>query len=322
MALPKNPTQLEVVKEVNDKANDSAVVHKTGNETIQGNKTFISNIDVKNPDDEMGSVPAEDRETTITFKDKNGNQEGQFYFCHDTNDLTQLALILNGSQNGIACVFLEKPANGDWCYYPSSNNSMIFGKDNGTAGGVTKQWKRVYSQEIYQNGKRVANAEDLPKKTSDLNNDSDFITSSYHDSTKANLSGATFTGQVKFNTTSKTYNNGNIIGSKQADAGTVPNLVDELRFTNGQMGSVNISTAYTLNNITVGSGWYNYIYIPHRGGGNSGQADGDNVSYGTLILKGMTMNSPIYSIRVTSGSIAALDSTHTFTLSGTTLTIS
>lgn len=273
MALPKNPTQLEVVKAVNDKANDSAVVHKTGEETIQDHKTFSRTIN------------------GVTNQLSLNETQWDIFTCRDTTNPENKTAIAKGY---VWC----QDQNGDR-YSQFKPEGIYYGKDSaGYEIDVAFPTDKSGSQTF-------AMVSDLP----DI-------------SGKMDKSGGTFTGQVKFNTTSKTYNNGNIIGSKQADANTVPNLVDELRFTNGQMGSVNISTAYTLNNITVGSGWYNYIYIPHRGGGNSGQADGDNVSYGTLILKGMTMNSPIYSIRLTNGSIGNLDSTHTFTLSGTTLTIS
>jgi hypothetical protein len=45
-----------------------------------------------------------------------------------------------------------------------------------------------------------------------------------------------------------------MIGSKQGTATTIPNLITELRYTNGQMGSLQLTASYTLNNITISTG--------------------------------------------------------------------
>lgn len=111
-------------------------------------------------------------------------------------------------------------------------------------------------------------------------------------------------GSATLSKTSYNYNGGAIPGTKLATATTVPNLIDEVRYTNGQMGSVQLLTAYTLSAVTIPAGWYNYQYIPHRYGGIDGEqptTDADNVIYGTLILYGMTANQGItYKINVNS----------------------
>ena len=116
----------------------------------------------------------------------------------------------------------------------------------------------------------------------------------------------TLGGKFQLNGTGYNYNNGAIPGVKEGNATTIPNFITELRYTNGQMGSVTINTAYTLNNITLPTGWYNYIYMPHRSGGISGSASGDNCNYGNLVLYGMTNNTAMYEIRLANGSIASL----------------
>lgn len=118
---------------------------------------------------------------------------------------------------------------------------------------------------------------------------------------KLNLSGGTMTGQI-----ATSFKSAIAMGSRQADATTIPNLVNEVRYSSGGAGSINLTTAYTNNNITIPTGWYNYIYSPHRSGGSSGAASGDNHNYGTLLLYGMTMNAGPFAIRIASGSIAAL----------------
>ena len=120
--------------------------------------------------------------------------------------------------------------------------------------------------------------------------------------------GDTMTGALTLKKTSYNYNGGAIPGAKQARANTIEDLINELRYTNGQIGSVQINTAYTLNNITISTGWYNYSYIPHRMGGIDDGANGDNTNYGTLMLAPMSFSSSIYVLRYSSGVIQELTS--------------
>lgn len=114
------------------------------------------------------------------------------------------------------------------------------------------------------------------------------------------LSGGTMTGEIK-----TSFKSSVAMGSYQAAATTIPNLVEEVRYSSGCMGSVSIGTAYTASNGgTIAAGWYNFIYSPHRSGGNNGAASGDNHLYGNLILMSMTDNFGCWNIRVSGGSIS------------------
>lgn len=95
------------------------------------------------------------------------------------------------------------------------------------------------------------------------------------------------------------------VGSYQSSQKTIADLVNEVRFYSGGMGSVSIGTAYSRDSVTISTGWYNFLYIPHRDGGNNGAADGDNHQYGNLILFGMTVTG-MYVLRITSGSVGQL----------------
>lgn len=117
-------------------------------------------------------------------------------------------------------------------------------------------------------------------------------------------SGFTMTGQIL-----TSFNNSVATGSYQPTATTVEGLVAEVRFSSGCMGSVNITTAYTKNGVTISTKWYNFLYVPHRSGGVNGSASGDNCDYGTLTMWGMTADSPIYTIRVSSGALQTLHAT-------------
>ena len=83
---------------------------------------------------------------------------------------------------------------------------------------------------------------------------------------------------------------------------TIPNILNELRYSNGAWGSFNLTTAYTKDYTTIPTGWYNYFYIPHRVGGENWAKptswDADNISYGTLMLFGMNNTNGMFRIRM------------------------
>ena len=114
-------------------------------------------------------------------------------------------------------------------------------------------------------------------------------------------SGGTMTGQIL-----TSFKNSVATGSYLPVAQTVPDLVEEVRYSSGCMGSVSITTAYTKDNTTIAASWYNFLYVPHRSGGVNGQASGDNCNYGTLMMWGMTTDTGIYTIRLASGVIQSL----------------
>ena len=114
-------------------------------------------------------------------------------------------------------------------------------------------------------------------------------------------SGFTMTGQIL-----TSFKTSVAVGSYGTAQTTIPNLVDEVRFSSGCMGSVSLGTAYTKDGVTISTGWYNFSYVPHRSGGVNGSASGDNCNYGTLTLWGMTVNTGIYVIRVASATINSL----------------
>ena len=130
-----------------------------------------------------------------------------------------------------------------------------------------------------------------------------------HDSAYVNVSGDTMTGQLK-----TSFKQSVAMGTYGAASNTIPNLCEELRYSSGVAGSVSIGTAYTKDSVTINTGWYNFLWIPHRSGGVNGAASGDNCNYGTLYLSGMTVSGS-YVIRYSSSTIAEVikitPSTHT-----------
>lgn len=100
------------------------------------------------------------------------------------------------------------------------------------------------------------------------------------------------------------------IGSYAPPGHDIPTLLEDLRYSSGAMGSFNLETAFTLNGVTVSTGWYTYIYVPHRTGGTNGTASGDNCNYGTLYLTRMNDSSSVdtkmYVIRYSGETITRL----------------
>ena len=115
-----------------------------------------------------------------------------------------------------------------------------------------------------------------------------------------NTSGATMKGQLK-----TSFQTSVAMGSYGSAQTTVENFINEVRYSSGCSGSVSIGTAYTKNGVTISTGWYNFMYMPHRSGGvnGSGTGAGDNISYGNCFLFGMNNANGRYIIRVSSGSI-------------------
>ena len=94
-------------------------------------------------------------------------------------------------------------------------------------------------------------------------------------------------------------------GSYAPSSTTIPNLINEVRYSSGCMGSFQLTTAYTLSSVTLSTAWYNYIWIPHRTGGNNGAANNDNCNYGSLIVCGMTIDA-FAVIRYNNGTITSM----------------
>ena len=81
-------------------------------------------------------------------------------------------------------------------------------------------------------------------------------------------------------------------GTKELGVGiNIDDCIERCRYTNGCSGSVSIGNGESR----VPQIWYNYLYIPHRNGGDGyGNANGDNCNYGTLLLYPMTANTQTY----------------------------
>ena len=112
------------------------------------------------------------------------------------------------------------------------------------------------------------------------------------------LTGGTLTGNLVCQKEIQlSFKNAVAMGSYQANATTIPALAEEVRYSSGCMGSFQLNTAYS----GIPTGWYNFLYVPHRSGGTNGSPNGDNHNYGTLTLYGMTVEGQHWRIRYNNG---------------------
>lgn len=98
------------------------------------------------------------------------------------------------------------------------------------------------------------------------------------------LDGVNLSGGDVYNTTFECpLNNAMIAGDFSPADGRAATLINAVRYKGACCGS-----AYLHSESKISSGWYCFIWIPHRMGGQGG---GDNMDYGVLLLYPMTFTS-------------------------------
>lgn len=127
-------------------------------------------------------------------------------------------------------------------------------------------------------------------------------TSNPHSVTAAQTGALPITGGAMIGQIKTSFKNSVAVGSYIASAKTIPDLVQEVRFSSGCMGSANIMENYGS---IPSPYWYNFIYIPHGSGGVNGSANEDLCDYGSLILIGMTITNQAWIIEQQSSEIAS-----------------
>ena len=142
-----------------DLAQDSDVVHKTGNETVGGVKTITdSSLDFKSTSAEYG-VSAGD--SSVIFRDKNNLQTFKIYsrvfFSGIDNNLVSFFLTqkVNNTyytSNGIQ--LLANTGNKDVILRPILANSNIDGLSV-SLGASDRRWSKIYGAEYYYGSNNV-----------------------------------------------------------------------------------------------------------------------------------------------------------------------
>ena len=156
-ALGNDPNFATTVStQIGTKANDNAVVHKSGDETIAGAKTFSStmiltaypSIRMYLSDDEWNIQPATSKQSEIRFTDKNAVTISYFSFQHRAS-----------STEPFRTCWRQQKMDGTNGYYSINfNNLGIFYPENNNAidlGGSGNRWKSVYATNYYYGSNNV-----------------------------------------------------------------------------------------------------------------------------------------------------------------------
>lgn len=122
----------------------------------------------------------------------------------------------------------------------------------------------------------------IPKRTSDIINDSNFITAD-------DVPDSEIPAQYNYST--------------PAPDGTIDDLAAFTVGKPGITGSVNITKKASGTGSNIPAGWYNFIAMPHRTG-LAGETTSDNPDYGSIILTPMTFSGASWILRRTSNKTA------------------
>ncbi len=129
----------EIATDLNSKANDIDVVHKTGNETILGEKTFQTDRLYKKSTQDFTTTPAQPYYTEIRNVDINNFEIGQFRVWKDTDGANVIDLLGRYQDNSVnfygAVLGIRSYSDGRSFPYASAsdvNNSVV------TTEGINK----------------------------------------------------------------------------------------------------------------------------------------------------------------------------------------
>lgn len=132
--FPEGSGTLALTSDINGKANDSDVVHKTGDETINGIKTFTSGINFKNNNIDLTVTPSSTLTSYFIFKDKNDQNVSfiQYAKCNVEPDI--LGLYINDTNKELHGIQI------------TSNNYLLPIRNNiYSLGSPNNKWANVYS---------------------------------------------------------------------------------------------------------------------------------------------------------------------------------
>lgn len=148
-----------------DLANDSDVVHKSGNETVGGQKTFSDDLLIYNSDNSVDTprlniktskyVKGDTTNTDtmrINFFDSNGNGVASVYANKNTNGSQYLSFQIYTTDNNDANItstinyYISK--SGDKYFIPYEDNQIGL-------GGTVRRWKSVYATNYYYGANNV-----------------------------------------------------------------------------------------------------------------------------------------------------------------------
>ena len=220
---------------VTSKANDSDVVHKSGNETIGGSKTFLNSPIIYNPDTTVNNyLVLKNSKVTIgsttdtgsqrvVFQDKNGTPISSFISSIDSNGWTYTVLEGNSidSQSNIITRSVRlRVTNTGAALLPSNDNNLLL-------GSASAKWSNIYSVNYYYGSNNV-----------------EFSTKFVTTDTAQTISGnKTFSSNVNvYNSDSSTDTANIILKNSKAERGSTTNIGEQtisfLDKDNAQIGQI------------------------------------------------------------------------------------
>ena len=147
-----------------DLANDSDVVHKSGNETISGAKTFDSNTYIYNSDN-TATTPVLILKNSKISKGSSSETGTQMVRFYDKGDalVGELENVVGNKQTALRYRVSTLDSNNQHLsiyvtLIVSSTGSKLFcpGEDNGISlGGSTLRWSKIYGTEYYYGSNNV-----------------------------------------------------------------------------------------------------------------------------------------------------------------------
>ena len=160
-ATDKTPNVKQVVDKIATKSDDNSVVHKTGDETIAGNKTFTQNVVIANTNITKGTNPSSKTYCSVELTDKNGigktNRVGMLETSIAANGLISTYITAyeyaNNSTNNAKIAVIYPTSGNPYTEAPASdvNGSIVttINKSKAQNGyfqlgnGMIVQWGRV-----------------------------------------------------------------------------------------------------------------------------------------------------------------------------------
>lgn len=250
-----------------DLAQDSDVVHKSGNETISGVKTITdTNLEFKSTSAEYG-VSAGD--SSVIFKDKNNLQTFKIYN----------RVFYSGVNNNLVSFFLTQKVdntyytnNGIQLYTNTGNKDVIFRPilANSNADGLSvslgasdRRWSKIYGTEYYYGSNNI-----------------EFSTKFVTTDTNQTISGAkTFSSDLTVANTDTTANTPNLtLRNYKADRGTTDTAVQTIMFLDKNSKALTILESRRISNGNTATNILCY----------NTDANNDTVSGGVAIIKSKT----------------------------------
>lgn len=129
---------------VTSKADDSAVVHNTGNETIDGNKSLLKNLKIKNKDVTRGSTTGSGSQS-ITFTDVSDNTLAIFSVGKVSNGSTTIGFRVDTTDSS------DVNINSQFQFFISKSGAKVINPSvdgDITLGRLSNRWSDVQSYKI------------------------------------------------------------------------------------------------------------------------------------------------------------------------------